>query len=94
MGNSYVKEQAYADIELLDRVVQFKDRFYPAGSAHYNLAKPGTMKLMPPESCLNMLVEDYNHMANMIFGDIPSFEDIIDSIQKMEQEINSIINTC
>jgi hypothetical protein len=88
MDRSNVKERAYADLGLLRRVVQFKDRFYPAGSAHYNLAKPGTMRLMPPENCLVTLQDDYKHMENMIFGEKPSFEDIIDCIQRIEREIN------
>lgn len=42
--------------------VRFKDRFYPSGSAHYELAKPGTMRLLPPEKCIPLLREDYEHM--------------------------------
>ena len=88
MGKSPVKAAAYADLELLARVVQFKDRFYPAGNAHYDLAKPGTMRLLPPEDCMDVLREDYAHMQGMLFGTIPTFEDIMQCIQAMETEIN------
>jgi len=88
MDKSPVKERAYADLELLERVVRFKDRFYPAGSAHYELAKPGTMHLIPPGDCINALQDDYEHMKNMIFGEQPDFGDIMDCIQRLEQEIN------
>ena len=90
MAQSPVKAAAYADFELLRQVVAFKDRFYPAGSAHYDLAKPGTMRLMPPEDCLAALREDYDHMKNMIFGEKPEFDVILSTVQKMENEINSL----
>ena len=43
MDKSPVKSAVLADLDLLERVVRFKDRFYPAGSAHYEMAKPGTL---------------------------------------------------
>lgn len=88
MDQSPVKERAYADFGLLERVVRFKDRFYPAGSAHYELAKPGTMRLIPPDDCIEALKDDYEHMRNMIFGEQPDFGDIMDCIQRLEWEIN------
>lgn len=91
MEQSPVKAAAYADLDLLRQVVAFKDRFYPAGSAHYDLAKPGTMRLMPTEDCGAALREDYDHMKNMIFGEKPEFDVILSAIQKMEVEINSLI---
>ena len=60
-------------------MVAFKERFYPAGNAHYDLAKPSTMRLLPPDDCLPILRDDYAHMKNMLFGEIPSFDEIIGS---------------
>lgn len=88
MDKSSVKERAFADFELLEQVVCFKDRFYPSGSAHYELAKPGTMRLMPPNNYSDNLWVDYEHMKNMIFGEQPNFGNIIDCIKKLELEIN------
>lgn len=90
MDKSHVKASAYADLGLLSRVVQFKERFYPAGNAHYDLAKPGTMRLLPPEDCLPSLREDYAHMQNMLFGEKPSFDSIMDCIVQLELEINQL----
>ena len=88
MDKSPVKTAAYEDLALLERVVRFKERFYPAGSAHYELAKPGTMKLLPPADCLPILREDYEHMKNMIFGETPEFEEITECMEQLEREIN------
>jgi hypothetical protein len=91
MYKSHIKEQAYVDLPLLERVVAFKTRFYPANVARYDLACPGTMKLIPPEDCVSVLIKDYEHMKNMIFGEKPSFEEIIETIRQMEAEINALI---
>lgn len=90
MDQSLVKDAAYANLKLLARVVQFKARFYPAGNAHYDLARPGTMRLLPPEDCLSILREDYGHMQNMLFGEKPGFEEILDCVARLEQEINRL----
>ena len=37
------------DIDLLDKVVEFKKKFYPRGWARYDLAKKGTLKLVPDQ---------------------------------------------
>lgn len=88
MANSPVKEAALTDLNLLERVVCFKDRFYPTGSAYYELAKPGTMRLMPPKDCVMQLEEDYAHMQNMLFGAKPTFNEIMDCMKRLEMEIN------
>lgn len=90
MDASPVKAAAFGNLDLLARVVTFKDRFYPAGNAHYDLAKPGSMRLLPPEDCLPVLRDDYAHMRNMLFGEIPSFEEIMTCIARLEKEINSL----
>ena len=90
MAQSPVKTAAYRDPDLLRQVVAFKDRFYPAGSAHYELARPGTLRLLPPEDCLPALKTDYEHMKNMIFGEKPAFEEILRIICIVEAEINRL----
>lgn len=90
MDRSSVKKNAFADTVLLEKVVSFKARFYPAGNAHYDIAKPGTIRLMPPEDCIKQLRDDYDHMRNMIYGFRPEFDEMMACIQKLEQEINRL----
>lgn len=90
IDSSPVKVAAFADLELPSRVVAYKERFYPAGNAHYDLAKPSTMRLLPPDDCLPILRDDYAHMKNMLFGEIPSFDEIMSCIARLEEEINSL----
>ena len=90
MYNSPVKDAAFADLDLLDRVVKFKEKFYRCPWAKYEDAKAGTMKLMPPEYNLKALEDDYKHMQNMIFGTKPSFDEIMAIIKLLEAEINGL----
>ena len=90
MAKTSVKENALTDVALLARVVKFKDKFYHCLWAFYELAKPGTMRLMPPEYSVEKLYTDYEHMQNMLFGQKPSFDEILDGIKTLEKEINAV----
>lgn len=91
MANSPVKDAAFANIELLEKVVLFKEKFYRCPWAKYEDAKIGTMKLMPLERNLQVLKDDYDHMQNMIFGEKIPFDTILDGIAKLEKEMNSYL---
>jgi len=61
MAKSSVKDRALVDNDLLNRVVAFKDKFYRCPWARYDLAKRGTMHLLPPEYNIPKLEEDYEN---------------------------------
>jgi len=85
-----IKAQAFENLSLLKEVVAFKDKFYPRGWARYDLAIPGSFKLIPAPHILNSLRVDYSNMKEMIYGNYPSFEEIMKGIQDLEIEINSL----
>jgi len=85
-----VKESAFGDLSLLSTVVDFKTKFYPAAWAHYDLAVPGSFKLVPTDDNIKNLANDYAQMQVMFFGDIPRFDDLMDSLQHLEKEINAL----
>ncbi len=88
MAQSSVKEQALADPRLLVSVVAFKQRFYPRGWARYDLAKPGSLVLVPVSHVLTSVRSDYRAMENMIFGEVLNFEKILAVLQALQEEIN------
>ena len=90
MSRSLVKAEAFKDIDLLNKVVEFKEHFYPCGWAKYELAKPGTMRLLPPSHVEKVLRDDYEAMRIMVFGEYPSFDDILKELRSLEGEINSL----
>ncbi len=76
------------DVNLLERVVEFKEKFYPRGWARYDLAKKGTLKLVPVQYRIDELEKDYKAMQDMLFGHKPSFNKIMDSLRELEKKIN------
>ena len=90
LSKSKIKQRAFDNIKLLDDVREFKKRFYLSSWANYEDAKPGSFKLMPTSINIPELKKDYKSMQVMIFGDKPSFDDILDALQNLENEINSI----
>ena len=84
------KSAALSDLELLHSVVVFKAKFYPASWASYDLAKPGTFKLLPPNHNFKSLSEDYKQMQVMFYGEVPVFDDLMETLQRLEDEINAL----
>lgn len=85
MAQTQVKDVAFSHIDLLKTVVDFKMKFYPRAWAKYPEATPGTLKLIPPEYRFPALISDYEAMKDMLYGDIPSFDTIIESVRQLEK---------
>jgi flagellar biosynthesis/type III secretory pathway protein FliH len=51
---------------------------------------PGSLKLIPSEAHLGELRKDYRSMAVMIHGQIPDFDQIIDTLELLEKQINQL----
>lgn len=90
LGNSWVKENAFARKELLEQDVAFKQKFYYAKGAHYETATLRSIELLPRKSLCSALQEDYQAMKNMIYGDIPKFEDILAFLERLQTEIHEL----
>lgn len=90
MAHSIVKSQALSQPQLLEEVAEFKRKFYPRNWARYDLARMGTIKLMPAEHSIPALKEDYAKMKAMIYGKFPTFEEILSTVRDLEKEINSL----
>ncbi|MBU4262904.1 MAG: nucleotidyl transferase AbiEii/AbiGii toxin family protein [Proteobacteria bacterium] len=90
MAMSSVKVSALADLSILESVVEFKKRFYPRGWANYDLAKPGTLRLIPQGHVLESFKNDYKAMRNMIYGEYPEYSKILHVLAKLEDEINAL----
>jgi hypothetical protein len=84
-----IKVKALAKIDLLKEVVAFKVKFYHSAWAKYEEAKPGSLRLSPPTARIAELRKDYQNMQPMLFGTIPSFEDILAELVALEQTVNN-----
>ena len=90
MACSAVKCSALTDHKLLADVVARKNKLYHCAWAKYELAKHGTLRLLPNENNLELLKRDYSSMQGMIFGEISEWETILEHLKKLEDEINNI----
>ncbi|MEF9998212.1 MAG: nucleotidyl transferase AbiEii/AbiGii toxin family protein [Lachnospiraceae bacterium] len=88
MSQTEIKENAFKDLELLKKVVDFKTKFYKCKWAKYEEANVGTIKLVPNKIYLSELEQDYLKMRNMMFGKIPEFSEIMKQVSKLEESIN------
>lgn len=79
---------AVKDIDLLLKVARHKKVFFPAAWARYEDAKRGTLRIVPPDTRLSELEQDYRKMQEMIFGEPPSFESLLDTLREIERKIN------
>ncbi len=84
-----IKDHALQNRELLDDVVRFKMNFYHCAWASYETAVIGTVKLIPPTYNRAVLAADYKAMRTMLFGEVPSFDDILIRLAELESTLNS-----
>jgi hypothetical protein len=76
------------DTDLLLKVARHKEVFFPAAWARYADAKPGTLRIVPPEARLPELEQDYRKMQEMIFGEPPDFERLLEVLREIERDVN------
>lgn len=84
------KTTALADLSLLASVIAFKKRFYPRAWARYELARPGSLKLLPAPCHEKALEDDYRQMNIMIYKEGPSFVELMQKLKQLESEINEL----
>ncbi len=89
LGNSPVLNAALDNVTLLARVVEFKEKFYRTPWARLSEAKPGSIRLVPPDYRLKELEADYRSMSPMLFGDYPALREIIRYLSGLEIKINA-----
>lgn len=80
--------RALADAALRERVVDWKSRFFARSWARYDLAKPGTFRLVPPGFRLAELEKDYRAMRPMFLVEPPTFASVIGTVAGLEKRIN------
>jgi predicted nucleotidyltransferase component of viral defense system len=91
MLKSDVKEQSLTNLDLLKNVIEFKKKFYPCNWANYNDIYNGNIKSVTDSNVLDIFHNDYNQMKTMIFGEIPHFLDIINTINEYTEILNKRI---
>ncbi|VEU74573.1 Nucleotidyl transferase of uncharacterised function (DUF1814) [Mycoplasmopsis citelli] len=93
MLESNLREKSLKNLDLLESVIEFKKKFYHCNFANYDQIYRSKLKLIPSQKAIEVFVNDYKSMKNMIFGDIVSFEQIIKTLKTYENDLNKAIKS-
>jgi hypothetical protein len=79
---------ALARLDLLERVVKHKSRFFASNWANYEAAKPGSLRLLPPSHREADLEQDYERMQALFLSNPPAFKEVLDVLREAERAVN------
>lgn len=86
-----IGKKALQEMTMLERVASDKARLFRCKWARYDLAKPGTLRLVPPDARSAALEEDLSKMieSGMFAETQPTWSTILERLAKLEANINS-----
>jgi hypothetical protein len=90
MANRPETTRALGDDDLRARVVVWKSRFFARSWARYDLAQPGSFRLVPQAGRMAELARDYLEMRDMFLDPPPPFESVLETLKRLEARINRI----
>jgi hypothetical protein len=88
MLGTRIGQEASRDLAMLEDVRVFKDSYYHAAWARYDLAKPGSLVVVPDPEILRELAADYRNMRQMFLTDPPPFDSVIGALRAFERAVN------
>jgi hypothetical protein len=80
--------RAIEDRGMLEAVRRFKQRYYASARARYDLAAPGTVRLLPSAAKGRALAVDYRAMRTMFFSEPPPFSQVLERLERVQVAIN------
>src|SRR3989337_203747 len=82
-----VGENACTDNALIEDCVRHARMFFYRNHTGLREAKRGSFRLRPSGRMHDPLRRDYDAMATMIFGEVPAFEAVLESVVRAEEQI-------
>jgi len=86
---SDVGQRAARDLDLARDCARHARMFFNSSDLDLATAHPGTFALSPLSAMDAQLRRDYTAMAGMIFGEVPEWESIVETIQQFEEQVNA-----
>ena len=84
------KNIAMTNLDLLNRVIAFKKKFYHYSWDDLENAKPGSIILVPNDERITELRQDFSSMREMLNDDsIHTFDELIQHLSSLENELNT-----
>jgi Nucleotidyl transferase AbiEii toxin, Type IV TA system len=88
IADASVGKLAIANTALLLDVARHKTFWFAKAAARYDLAKPGSLRLVPSEDIQAELAKDNARMREMFISPPPSFSEIMRRIAEIESRVN------
>lgn len=86
-----IAERALKDKALYDSVVEHRRTFIGLKGFDYETLSPRTLRIVPPADVIDLWRKDYEAMqATMIYGDSLLFDKLIEKLQLLNDNINSM----
>ena len=85
---SDIGQRAARDLDLARDCARHARLFFNSGDLDLASAHPGTFALSPLPEMDIQLRRDYTTMAGMIFGEVPEWEIIVETIRQFEEQVN------
>jgi hypothetical protein len=90
--NTHIAEQALANKDLYNSVVEHRRIFVGLKGFDYNTLAPQTISIVPPENIIDLWKTDYEIMQRtMIYGKSLPFDRLIGKIKELNKRINQIV---
>jgi hypothetical protein len=87
--NKGVAEKAKADLQLFARVAAHRAVFFRKSKEAQESLHPGSLRLVPLPEQLPAWKQDYQSMrAEMFFGEVPAFDEILRVVGDFEKRFN------
>ena len=88
MGSA-VGEKGCVDDALIEDCVSHARMFFYRNHTGLHEAKRGSFRLRPSDKMVGPLRTDYDAMSAMIFAEVPTFEAVLDSVARAEEQLNA-----
>lgn len=86
---SDVGQRAAHDLDLARGCARHARMFFNSSDLDLATAHPGTFALSPLPAMDAQLRRDYTAMAGMIFGEVPEWDTIVETIRQFEEQVNA-----
>ncbi|GHT48868.1 nucleotidyltransferase [Bacteroidia bacterium] len=90
MLDTPISDKALNNKELYKSIIAHRRMFIAMKDFDYDTLLPDKINIVPPESVIAKWEDDYKKMQTMIYGDYPSFREMIEKIKQLNETINII----
>lgn len=88
MLHTQIGQFASRDFDMLEDVRVFKDAYYHVAWTRHDLAKPGSLVVVPGPQRLRELAADYRGMRQMFLSEPPAFDWVVERLRDFESSVN------